>query len=297
MTVASLFVPRSLEEQAFDSLPEEMLHFSATQAKMAARCFEQFRHRYILHEKERPGAAMFWGSAHHDALEHNFVQKVNTHEDVKTDEVKEVFATELDRRVEQAGDEIEWKRGENLTGDDAKKAHAEIKDKGTLLAACHHEALSPQLQPTTIEEEFHITIPDCPIEVMGYIDCVAERSLLPGASEEKIIEVKTSGGYSQADDWRIQGGIYQLYKPLPVDYDVALKKTVKPSTKTFSDPAPAGPEAMQAWLRGLLAMIALNYKLYGPDRPWPGTGRGAIFGGPDCDFCGWKESCVYWRGV
>jgi hypothetical protein len=297
--IALSFIPRSFEEQVFDDFPLDVIqHFSATQAKMAARCLEQFRHRYILHEKERPGAAMFWGSSHHDALEYNFAKKIASHEDIPTTEVKEVFANDLDRRIDEAGlTEIDWgsQYGGVLTKGDAKIAHADVKDRGTSLVGCHHEALAPELQPTSIEEEFHIEIPGVPIDLMGYIDITGERLGI-----EKIIEVKTSGGYSMADDWAIQGGIYQLYKPVPIDYDVALKKTKSPSTKTFAGEdgkgfLPAPPEAMQAWLRGLIATVSMMFKTYGPDEPWPGTGRGAIFGDSSCAFCGFKPHCTYWR--
>jgi hypothetical protein len=51
--------------------PERIEHLSASSIGMFRRCPEQFRHRYILGEKERPGEALLIGSAFHTGLEFN----------------------------------------------------------------------------------------------------------------------------------------------------------------------------------------------------------------------------------
>ena len=43
---------------------------------MFRRCPEQFRHRYILGEKEKPGESLLVGSAFHEGLEFNYLQRI-----------------------------------------------------------------------------------------------------------------------------------------------------------------------------------------------------------------------------
>jgi hypothetical protein len=47
-------------------------HLSATQISMLNRCPEQYRQRYVLGKKERPGAALIVGGAFHEAIEDDF---------------------------------------------------------------------------------------------------------------------------------------------------------------------------------------------------------------------------------
>ena len=47
------FVPRTLEDLAYD-FPPALQHLSASSLKMAVRCEEQWRQRYILGRREVP---------------------------------------------------------------------------------------------------------------------------------------------------------------------------------------------------------------------------------------------------
>jgi hypothetical protein len=49
-------------------------HLSATQISMLNSCPEQYRQRYVLGKKERPGAALIVGGAFHEAIEDDFLQ-------------------------------------------------------------------------------------------------------------------------------------------------------------------------------------------------------------------------------
>jgi hypothetical protein len=51
-------------------------HLSATQISMLNSCPEQYRQRYVLGKKERPGAALIVGGAFHEAIEDDFAWKI-----------------------------------------------------------------------------------------------------------------------------------------------------------------------------------------------------------------------------
>jgi len=87
-------------------------HFSATSLGMLSRCPEQFRQRYVLHRKERPGSALVVGSAFHDALKLNYQQKVKSFEDMKLSDVVQYLQDEAwPNCVEADGgvEEIVWR--------------------------------------------------------------------------------------------------------------------------------------------------------------------------------------------
>jgi hypothetical protein len=55
-------------------------HLSATQISMLNRCPEQYRQRYVLGKKERPGAALIVGGAFHEAIEDGLRNKISNGE-------------------------------------------------------------------------------------------------------------------------------------------------------------------------------------------------------------------------
>jgi hypothetical protein len=127
----------------------EMLprHLSPSSLKMYMRCREQYRRRYVLGEKERPGAALVWGNAHNFALvETNFAQKIETGTDMSVADVELAFAEGFDQSVEKDGGEAEVQWGDNKPG--------ELKDKGVLLASHYHKTVSPTVTPIAVERSF-----------------------------------------------------------------------------------------------------------------------------------------------
>src|SRR5262245_12765341 len=80
-------------------------HLSASSLTMLGRCPEQFRRVYLKGERQRPGAALVWGSADHYAHEQNFAQKIVSHVDIPEGDVALAFAEGFDQKVESEGGE------------------------------------------------------------------------------------------------------------------------------------------------------------------------------------------------
>jgi hypothetical protein len=258
-------------------------HLSASSIAMYQRCREQWRRRYVLGERERPGAALVWGSADHFAHEQNFTQKIASGEDLPADDVKVAFAEGFDQAVARNGGESE------VVWDDDKPGA--LKDAGTLLVAVYHETVSPLVQPTAVEEKFTVELPGVPVPVVGRMDVLTAAA----AIERKTARQKPQNGEPKPD-WRIQGLLYQYVRQQQVDWHVSVK-TKTPAVYTPKN-APglalpvAGPmvaataELVRTTARDMLAI----FQEFGPDEPWPG----AVTHPWACGFCGFRPSCRWW---
>lgn len=258
-------------------------HLSASSISMYQRCREQWRRRYVLGQKERPGAALVWGSADHYAHEQNFTQKIQSGEDITVDDVKLAFAEGFDRAVERNGGETE------VVWDDDKPG--QLKDAGTKLVAVYHETVSPSVQPTAVEEKFALELPGVPVPVIGYMD-VRTTAV---AIERKTAKQKPPGGEPKPD-WRIQGLLYQHVAEQQVDWHVSTKTKLPAVYTPENSPGLALPvvsvmvAATAALVRTTARDMLAIYAEFGPDEPWPG----AITHPWACGFCGWKPTCRWW---
>ena len=261
-------------------------HLSAASLKMWMRCREQWRRRYVLGEKERPGAALVWGSAHNYALvETNFGQKVVTGTDLPVGDVELAFAEGFDQRLELEGDEIVW-------GDGDKPG--EMKDRGVALAAAYHKQVSSSVQPLRVEESFALEVAGVPVPIVGRMDVTEEK---------RTIDLKTGSKREMRPDNAFQGRVYQLARPVPMEFHLATKTKV-PGIYTPPEWPEFGfayDEAVNERTRKTLAMLAADvvatFERFGPEQPWPG----AFTYGWACGFCGWgpvgNGTCVYWSST
>jgi hypothetical protein len=284
--VANPLERNPLEIEPITEWPEGLPnHLSASQIGMWQRCREQWRRRYVKGEKERPGAALVWGSADHKAHETNFAQKITSGEDISGDDVKLAFADAFDSQVDKYGGtrEVEW----------GNEKPSELKDAGVRLVGAYHNSISPYVQPTSVEERFEVTVPKVPVPVVGYIDVQTADS----AIERKTAKAATRKVKPQ---WRLQGLLYQAIKSRPVNWHVSVK-TKTPAVWTPDLGPNLSPElrlgmndrivsATQVLVQHAARDIAAYMTAYGPDEPW----EGALSHDWACSFCGFKSTCFWW---
>ena len=257
-------------------------HLSASSIGTFARCPEQFRRRYLLGLKERPGAALIWGAADDFAHTTNFTQKIDSHEDLSADDVKLAFAEGFDRSVERDGGagEVDW--GETKPGD--------LKDAGVRLVEVYHRSVSPKVQPLAVQRKFSYAIEGVPVPIIGYIDLEQAESL----NEWKVVSRAEKQPKPQ---WRTQGRLYQAATGKPLAWHLKAR-TKTPAVYTpetapglylpFSAQAIAATEER---IRGIVATLLHFLATYGPDEPWPSSAPGY---GWACGFCAWRSDCAWW---
>jgi len=302
------FTPQSVTEMAGE-WPAAVEHLSASGLKLFSKCPEQYRRRYLKGEKIPPAATLIQGRADHTAIEHNFVKKMETGEDIPVADVQMIFAEQIDHEVSQAGGAGEVDHGKTVRGKVARrKATAAMKDNGVRLVTAYRTELCPVLEPLAVEEEFSVMVPGVPVPIIGFLDLVARQHepFTPAGTPEprlKIIDRKTSGRTMKTPEpeWRVQAGIYMLHRWLPHEWHLSVKtkepRIVTPASEEglVLKPSPLLKRQVTMQLRYLARQVAFCHVAYGPDQPWPG----AILHQWACGYCGFRdggtEPCAWWH--
>lgn len=259
--------------------------WSATSLAMFARCPEQFRHRYVLGEKRRPGQQLVMGGAFHSVAEANFSQKIESHEDLPLPTLTEMLTDDLwAKQIEEQqeyGGEVEW--------DDKQDA---CLANTVLMVEGYHGAVMPRVQPLAVEEQLLIDV-GLPISLIGYTDV---------RTANVIVDMKTTKQARQSvkPDWQLQARIYGMARNLPVDFHVVSPKKVItplefPALSIIpSDPQKASTLAMVQEL-GLRANRYMSE--YGPFQHWPMFGAvQEQYNKVVCAYCGWANTCPAAQG-
>ena len=118
---------------------------SKTQYNMyAERCPVQYEFRYELGIKEKPAGAMKLGGSVHKAVEHNYIQKADSHKDIPLDEATDYFSQNLKQELER--EEVDYDEGETP---------GTLQDQGVGLVKAHHTVIAPATAPkskATVEQ-------------------------------------------------------------------------------------------------------------------------------------------------
>jgi hypothetical protein len=282
----SEFIPRTLDDLAL-SWPKELNHFSASSAKMAVRCPEQWRQRYVLGKKSPPSLSMLLGRADHKAIETSMEQKIKTYEDLPVKDVVERFHAEIDEEVRNVGiDELEIP---DATG---KLKKHEIIDKQRVHRATilqnYHVVMSPTVQPIAVEEAFSIEIPELPVQVVGYVDLVAVEPDFSGDGPYMIDRKHGKRSRTRVEpEWGIQAEVYQLHRPVKHVWHTSSDANTLGTLEQACPPRGRSERMLQQ----IVATIGFCYQKYGPDEPWPTTGKLHPWA---CGYCGFRETCWGW---
>jgi len=287
--------------------PERIKHLSATSIAMFRRCPEQFRHRYILGQKERPGEGLVIGSMFHEGLEFNYSQKITSHEDRPVAEVIQYLQDEAVPKVleENGGaDEIAWDDNDSVKGVKLLRTDSER------LLSAYHTTVVQRIQPVSLEEKLTLSDPRLPVDLIGYIDVKAGYALEDSGPTDWIADrvIDTKTGKQSASklkpSWMLQGDLYAAMTQLPVEYhSISRAKVPKINTGLESSELIVHPNAVRTsniinTAAQIAKMIAWMYGTYGPDETWPTLGRFADYSMSfsPCTMCGWRTTCPALEG-
>lgn len=181
-------------------------HYSHTQLMMFTRCPAQYRYRYMEGLKVPPGSALVQGISYHKALEHNHTQKIDSHEDLPTQEVKDAYATAFDTALSQG---VEWNDEERSHGID--RTAGELKDEGIGLVGEYQKVLAPGIQPVAVEKPFSVAFEGVDYTLEGRIDLIDDKEIIhDNKTAAKSPSKDLVGRYIPGPNEFIQGSIYSL---------------------------------------------------------------------------------------
>lgn len=262
-------------------------HWSPSSLDMLHRCPYQWQQRYIHGRKERPGESTTTGTAVHKSIESNFRQKIASKIDLPLLEVLDRYSDEIFPQTVLAEQE---KNGEEVLWDTSPEA---ARARGRLMLGEYHHAIAPRIQPQDVELNVSVDL-GLAVPVWGRADVDRDSS---------VIDVKTGKQTTRKpkEGWRIQAAIYGKARRKPVEFH-SVSATVKTNKVTVVTPLeeeallvnPSRFEQLEIerTIRTLSAWACFLMDTYGPDEPWPTTGRFHTWA---CDYCGFRAGCPAWR--
>ena len=275
------------DPSSFEPLRNFNEHWSPSSLSMARRCPEQFRRRYILGHKERPGSALVIGTAVHKGVERNCGQKIESHIDLPMVDLLDWYDDEgwpwsVNDEQEKTGQEILW-----------KDAPDSARGRGRTMLSAYHHNVAPRIQPIgvegMVEVDFGLAVP-----VIGRYDILREST---------VIDLKTGQRAQKKpkESWRIQAAVYGEAAGRPVEFHSVTMASDKGAPAIWTpleaeglleQPTEREREHMRISLRAVSAEVCLYMTLFGPEEPWPTHGR---FHDWACDWCGFRSTCPAWE--
>jgi hypothetical protein len=263
-------------------------HWSPSSFSMLQRCPRQWQERYVHGRKQRPAEAPVTGTAVHQAVEMNFAQKIESHEDVPLPQLLDYFNSAfpiiVDREQERAGAEMQW----DTSPDAARK-------RGALMLGGYQTQVAGRIQPLAVETVLSIDI-GLAVPVEGRFDIERVQS---------VIDVKSGKSVTRKpkEDWRIQAAVYGHARGKPVEFhSISASPKAREVTiltpleeeRLLVQPSLAERDEQLRVLRALSDMACFFMAQYGPDEPWPTFGR---FHNWACSYCGFISDCPAWKGA
>jgi PD-(D/E)XK nuclease superfamily len=263
---------------------------SPSALKEYQQCPESFRRKYVHDQWDRSSWSSVTGNAVHRAQEINLGLKIVTGTDVSEDEIDDLYRDSFHREVADAGgvEEIDWWKA---NGDLIPPSQA--IDMGAKVNRLYHRQIAPTLRPLALEQWFTIRVPGVIPAIRGRIDLL---ELHGGKIDWKFGGMAVS---KPRKDWVLQAEIYNLADDTPFawhscSWDGKICTPIN-SPELMIRSTPERKRATEMTVRSLVRGIVAHYHEFGPDDPWPGTGKTHTFA---CDYCSFHPdkggNCPYW---
>lgn len=251
---------------------DTLKHLSISSIQTYMKCGVQWYFRYVEGLKIPPGVAMVKGRSFHKAEEENFRQKMESHQDLPVEEVKEVFSSTYDYEIQDA----RIREDEDIGVE---------KDSGLIALAEFHVKRAPQIVPVGVEESNAI-------EVGGHA-FVSRIDLLDGDKAIRDLKLKSKTPPEDAAKVDMQLTGYDLtYRktrgeaPSKLVLDCAISTKVPKLVQREAPPRSLDVlEAFENHVSTVVDAIGKGVFLPAPSDSWVCTEK----------WCGYFDQCKFGR--
>lgn len=202
------------------------------------RCPHAFYLRYVKGLKKPPGVQLLRGRSVHHAGDVNFKQKIESHVDMKTNDIIDCAVARFDDYLDN--DEIGYSQEEVSRG--LKIIHGEVRDEVAAHADVMANEQAPRYQPLSVEQSIEMELDDREFNVRGTLDLRSIDPVDVGTDNppETLTDFKTAGKKkSQSDaDQSTQLSLYSClyrYEHGRFPDRLELSTSVVTKTKAYSD--------------------------------------------------------------
>jgi len=163
---------------------------SHSKVAMLSKCPRQFYYRYILGYKIPPNAFRNFGGAYHKTLEANFKHKVESGNDMSIEQVKDIFTDEW----KSASAEVEWSYEE--------ERKESFSNRGVDLVGTYVKDIAPNRNPSHVEYEFKVSLPEIDRPFVGVIDLVLQENYMSDhkTSTRRWPKDRANNEFNKAED-------------------------------------------------------------------------------------------------
>lgn len=241
-------------------------------------------HRYSLQKllgPRKPGSPLIVGSGTHDAIEINFISKIETGILLPLSDVKDAARDGVVARVDREG--LKLDKEEAFWG--RKVTIGKMKDLAISLAALHHIEAAPNIDPISVERKWEIDVIGTPHTLAGRIDIEEEF----GIRDTKTIKMSPTQKKADNSDQLTMYGMAKCVlddlrpEDLSFHFDF-LHKLKTPQYKPF------GTERTQADVEALKRRISKAFEVIESGIFMP-TSRDNWWCSPE--WCGYYDVCEY----
>jgi hypothetical protein len=265
-----------------------IMHWSPSSLSMLQRCPRQWQERYIFGRKERPAEALFTGTVVHATFEHNFRQKIDSHEDIAIVDLldwygEDAFPRLLLEEQEKAGQDIFWESSPD-----------EARARGRVLITEYQSSVAPRIQPVDVELKIAADF-GAPVPVEGRFDVDRASSVIDFKTGRMAVK-------EPKEAWRIQAAVYAHAQQKPVEFHtLSATKGGKVTVLTplesealLVHPTRQEREHQARTIRALSDYACFLMATIGPEEPWPTMG---VFHSWACNYCGYRPACPAWSST
>lgn len=246
------------------------------------RCGEQYRRRYIEKHIRPPGVRMLRGTGVHAGAKHNFRQKIESHEDLKSQDIIDYSIATFDGRFKEQGVTLapdEKSRGQGIVV-------GEERDRTYRLSELYADKFAPAIQPVSVEQTIEAEFPSKGFKLHGTTDLKDTREII--IDLKSSVRKRSKGEQHKDFQLTMYAALdFTLHKKMPAGCELVVLVDKKSGAEVQTLSTTRTVQDFAAWFRYIEAVHDGILK-----GVFPPTNKANWWCSPK--WCGYWADCQYW---